>query len=59
MSFICKLFIFLVIHDFTGIASTINTEFDIGFFYPLFSYIDTLIDAQFAKAFCFSNVNLD
>ena len=36
MSFIV---IFLVNHDFTGFASTINTEF--------------VIDAQFANAFCF------
>ena len=31
MSFICKIFIFLDIHDFTGFASTINTEFDMTF----------------------------
>ena len=53
MGFIWKLFIFLVIHDFTGFAPTINTEFDMILFNPLFSKIDSLIDAQFAKAFGF------
>ena len=53
MSFIWKLVIFLVIHDFTGFVSTINTECEIIFFNALFNKIDSLIDAQFAKAFCF------
>ena len=30
--FYLEIIIFLVIHDFTGFASTINTEFDIKFF---------------------------
>ena len=42
----------LVILDFTGSASTINIEFEIIFLNALFSYIESLIDAQFAKAFC-------
>ena len=37
MSFIWKLVIFLVIQDFTGFASTINTKFEIIFFNVLFS----------------------
>ena len=47
------LFIFLVIHEFTRFASTINTEFDIMFFNALFSSINSWTDAQFAKAFSF------
>ena len=45
MSFIWKLIIFLVIHDFAGFASTINTEFEIIFLNALFSQIESLIDA--------------
>ena len=53
MSFIWKLAIFSVIQDFTGFASTVNTEFEITILNALFSLIESLIDAQFAKAFCF------
>ena len=50
---IWKIVTFLVIHDFTGFASTINTEFEIIFLNVPFSESESLIDAQFAKAFCF------
>ena len=53
MSFIWKLVLFLVIEDFTGFASTINTEFETIFLNALFSYIESLIDAQFAIVFRF------
>ena len=53
MSFICKLVIFLVIQDFTCFASKINTEFEITFLNGLFNYIESLIYADFAIAFCF------
>ena len=53
MSFIWKLVIFLVIQDFTSFASTINTEFELIFLSAVFSRIESLIDAQFANAFCF------
>ena len=57
MNFIWKLAIFSVIQDFTGFASTVNTEFEITFFNELFNEIESLIDAQFAKAFwCFTDV---
>ena len=49
-----KLAIFLVIHSFTGFASTINAEFEIISFNVLFGQIDSLINAQFAKA----NINI-
>ena len=53
MSFLWKIVTFVVIHDFKGFALTINTEFKLLLFNVLFSYINSLIDAQFAKAFCF------
>ena len=37
MRFIWKLATFSVIQDFTGFASTINTEFEMTFFDALFS----------------------
>ena len=37
MSSIWKLDVFLVIQDFTGFASAVNTEFEITFFNALFS----------------------
>ena len=37
MSFIWKFVIFLVVKDFTGFASTINTDFEIVFLNALFS----------------------
>ena len=53
MSFIWKLAIFSVIQDFTGFTSTVNSKFEITFFNALFNLIESLIDAQFARAFCF------
>ena len=55
MSFIWKLvlLIFFVIREFSGFASTINTEFGTIFLNALFSLIESLIDAKFAIAFCF------
>ena len=53
MSFISKLAKFSVNRDFTGFASTINTEFEITIFNALFNLLESLINAQFAKALCF------
>ena len=52
MSFSCKFFIFLVIHNFTGFASTINTEFEIIFFNAFLTKASLSWNAQFTKTFC-------
>ena len=44
---------FLVIQDFTGFASKINTEFKKNILNVPFSLIESLINAQFSIAFCF------